>query len=396
MTIRATFARHGTTEPPRGSHVRAVAVVAVLLLAACGDDGTTASSTTRSPVDDEPSTTTAAASGDGEVLPPGCPDGLAVDASGALLVACANRILRSDADGSWRAFAGTGEAGYAGDGGPATAALLEYVAGVLVDGEGNVVIAECGGNVVRRVASDGTITTVAGVGGKGAGNGGYSGDGGPAIEAEFSCPVHAATDSSGALLIVDRDNSLVRRVDTSGVVTTFAGGGTLDTSGPDSPADGAAATDARFLPESPVHVKVDAAGNVCLADEKAHRVWKVDPSGRMTSFAGTGEPGFSGDGGPASQAQLNGPYGLALDAEDNLYIGDYENARIRRVAQDGTISTVAGNGEIGTAGDGGPATEAQLQSPYGLVIDETGTLYIVDQENALIRVVDPNGTISTR
>jgi sugar lactone lactonase YvrE len=333
---------------------------------------------------------------DGPVEPLACPDGLAVDASGTLYVAdvCTNRVLRFSPGGAWSIFAGTGEAGYSGDGGPAAAAELEYVAGVTLDDAGNVYIIECGGNVIRHVGSDGIIATVAGLGGRGAGLGGYSGDGGAATEAELACPSDGAIDSSANLYITDRENSVVRRVDQSGTITTFAGGGTMEI-GTGSPPFEGPATDARFGPESPVQVAVDVAGNVYLADEPGHRVWKVDPSGIITAFAGTGQPGFSGDGGPADQAQLNGPYGLTVDAEGNLFIGDYENSRVRRVDQNGAITTVAGNGEVGLAGDGGPATEAQLQSPYGIVADDEGNLYIADQENARIRLVDPSGVIRT-
>jgi streptogramin lyase len=155
------------------------------------------------------------------------------------------------------------------------------------------------------------------------------------------------------------------------------------------------ATKARFQPGGLAQIEVDSARNVLIADEKGHRVWKIDPSGNLAAFAGTGKPGFSGDDGPADKAQLNAPYGLAIDGKDNVFIGDYDNSRIRRVDPNGTITTVAGNGEVGTGGDGGPATKAQLQSPYGLAVDGAGNLYIADEENALIRIVDPAGTIRT-
>ena len=369
-----------------GSRLRgrvAVALVA-LLLGACGGGEGAPAGDRQTPTGDEVV--------DGAVDPLSCPEKLAVDASGALLVPdiCTNRVLRVSPAGVWSMFAGTGEAGYSGDGGPATAAELEYVAGLTVDEEGNVYIVECGGNVVRRVGPDGIITTVAGLGGKGAGKGDYSGDGGPATKAELNAPADGAIDPSGNLYIADRDNRVIRRVDRSGVITTFAGGGVA---GAGPPPEGAPATDVRF--GLPVSVVVDSAGNVYISDEPGHRVWKVDPSGTITTYAGTGKPGFSGDGGPADQARLNGPYDLAIDDEDNLFIVDYENRRIRRVDPNGVITTVAGNGEVGVAGDGGPATEAQIQSPYGLVVGGSGNLYIADQENALIRVVDPAGIIRT-
>jgi sugar lactone lactonase YvrE len=375
---------------------RPIVAVCVLLLTACAGEADPPSDAGGLP-SDRP-TVSAAPSEDAATEGLSCPDGLAVDHAGTLYAAdvCTNRVLQWSSEGGWTAFAGTGLAGFSGDGEPATDAELDYAGGVLADDEGNVYIAECGGNVVRLVTPDGIIGTVAGVGGLGAGNGGYAGDGGPATEAELACASDGALDSSGNLYIVDRDNSVVRRVDASGTITTIAGGGTLDTSGPDAPAEGRPATEAQFAAESPVHVEVDADGIVYLADEKAHRVWMIDASGTLHAFAGTGVAGFSGDGGAANEAELNGPYGLALDGAGNLYIGDYENARIRRVERDGTITTIAGNGEVGTAGDGAPATEAQLQSPYGIVVDTEGNLYIADQENAAVRIVDPEGIIDTR
>lgn len=335
----------------------------------------------------------AVAGAEGSVEPLACPDGLAVDAAGTLYVAdvCTNRVLARSSAGAWRVFAGTGDAGYSGDEGPADLARLEYVSGVTLDRMGNVYLVECGGNVIRRVGPDGTITTVAGVGGMGAGQGGYAGDGGAATEAQLACPSDAAFHPVDGLFITDRENSVVRRVDEAGAIATVAGGGSVDAAS----ASGSPATDVRFAPESPVQVVVDAAGSLYLADEPGHRVWKVDPSGIMTAFAGTGDPGFSGDGGPAHDAQLHGPYGLAIDFEGRLYVGDYENARIRRIGSDGVITTIAGSGEVGSAGDGGLATSAQLQSPYGLAVADDGTLYISDQENARIRVIDPTGVIDT-
>ena len=380
--------------PVRGPGWRgrgAVAVIALLLTACSG----TVASRGVSPTPDG-QTPAASASVDGAVEPLSCPNGLAVDASGALYVAdfCTNRVLVVSPAGAPSILAGTGQVGYSGDGGSATAAELESPSGVTVDDGGDVYVMECGGNVVRRVSPDGIITTVAGLGGRGYGNGGYSGDGGPATEAELRCPLDAAIDASGNLLIVDRANSVIRRVEPSGVISTFAGGGTVDLTTASPPSE-VPATEVRFKPGGPVQIEVDSAGNVLIADEEGHRVWKIDPSGNLAAFAGTGQPGFSGDGGPADKAQLNGPYGLAIDGEDNMFIGDYENSRIRRVDPDGTITTVAGNGEVGTGGDGGPATEAQLQSPYGLAVDGAGNLYIADEENARIRIVDSAGIIRT-
>lgn len=368
-----------------------------MLLTACSG---TAASPGVSPTPDG-QTPAASASVDSAVDRLSCPEGLAVDASGALYIAhgCTNSVLVVSPAGARSIFAGTGQAGYSGDGGPATAAELWGVTGVTVKDGGDVYVVECRGKVVRRVSPDGIITTVAGLGGRPGGfdgrpKGGYSGDGGPATEAELRCPLDAAIDSSGNLFITDQTNSVIRRVASSGVISTFAGGGTVDLATA-TPRSEVPATKARFQPGELAQIEVDSAGNVLIAEENGHRVWKIDPSGNLAAFAGTGKPGFFGDGGPADKAQLNGPYGLAIDGEDNVFIGDYENSRIRRVDPDGTITTVVGNGEAGTGGDGGPATEAQLESPVGLDVDGAGNLYIADEENALIRIVDSAGTIRT-
>jgi hypothetical protein len=370
----------------------AVAVIALFLTACSGTVASPGVSPTR-----DGQTPAASASVD----PLSCPDGLAVDASGALYIAhgCTNSVLAVSPAGARSIFAGTGQAGYSGDGGPATAAELWGVTGVTVNDGGDVYVVECGGKVVRRVSPDGIIITVAGLGGRPGGfdgrpKGGYSGDGGPATEAELRCPLDAAIDSSGNLFITDQTNSVIRRVDSSGVISTFAGGGTVNLATA-TPRSEVPATKARFQPGELAQIEVDSAGNVLIAEENGHRVWKIDPSGNLAAFAGTGQPGFSGDGGPADKAQLNGPWSLAIDGEDNVFIGDYENSRVRRVDPDGAITTVAGNGEVGTGGDGGLATEAQLESPSGLDVDGAGNLYIADEENALIRIVDSAGIIRT-
>jgi hypothetical protein len=240
--------------PVRGPGWRGTGTVAViaLLLTAC-------SGTVASPgVSSTPHGQTPAASA--SVDPLSCPEGLAVDGSGALYVAhvCTNRVLVVSPTRARSVFAGTGQAGYSGDDGSATAAELNRVTGVTVDDGGNVYVVECGGNVVRRV-SHGIITRVAGLGGRGYGKGGYSGDGGPATEAELRCPLDAAIDPSGNFFIADRANSVVRRVDRSGVISTFAGGGTVDLTTPSPPSE-VPATEARFQPESPAQIEVDSAG----------------------------------------------------------------------------------------------------------------------------------------
>ena len=191
-------------------------------------------------------------------------------------------------------------------------------------------------------------------------------------------------DAAGNLFIADSGNHRIRRVDPSRNISTFAGGG--DTLG-----DGGPAVQARL--SGPRGMALDAAGNLYIAGNG--RIRKVDSSGTITTIAGSGRWGFSGDGGPAVQAQFRAPDDVAVDEAGNLYIADEQNNRIRRVNPSGTISTFAGTGEQGFAGDGGPAVEAQLAGPRGVAVDIAGNLYIADTGNHRIRKVDASGTIST-
>ena len=232
--------------------------------------------------------------------------------------------------------AGTpGASGYSGDGGPATSAELQHAWGVAVDSAGNLYIADTFNQIIRKVnAASGTITTVAGT----PGTSGYSGDGGPATSAELSLPYGVAVDSSGNLYIADLGNSLVRKVNASGTITTVAGTpGTIGYSG-----DGGPATSAEL--QYAWGVAVDSAGNLYIADTQNCRIRKVNASGTITTVAGNGTSGYSGDGGPATSAELSYPYGVAVDSAGNLYIADTQNYRIRKVNASGTITTVAGNG----------------------------------------------------
>ena len=245
------------------------------------------------------------------------------------------------------------------------------------------------------MSPDGIITTVAGVGGRGYGKFGYSGDGGPATEAELRCPQDAAIDPSGNLFIADKLNSVIRQVDPSGVISTFAGGGTVDLATA-SPRSGYPRKRRDSNPDRRFRLKSTRRAMSSSRTNKATASGRSILPATLPCSPARESSGFSGDGGPADKAQLNGPYGLAVDGENNVFIGDSETSRIRRVDPDGTITTVAGNGEVGTGGDGGPATEAQLESPYGLAVDGAGSLYIADQDNALIRIVDSAGIIRTR
>jgi sugar lactone lactonase YvrE len=327
------------------------------------------------------------------------PVNIAVDSTGNLYIPeSGTQHVRkvSAASGIITTVAGSGSfaGGFSGDGGPATSAQLRYPAGVAVDAGGNIYIADTQNDRVRKVSTGGIITTFACNG-----EGGTSGDGGAAASA--SCyPTGVTFDSAGNLYITDQTNARVRKVTAStGIISTVAGGGpggTFSFGG-----DGGVATSANF--NQPFAAAVDSAGNVYVADQGNYRLRKVsNPGGIITTVAGNGT-GYSGDGGPATSAQLYFSSGVAVDSAGNLYIGDANNHRVRKVSPDGTITTVAGNGTAAPSvqqagpgpGDGGPATSAQLRTPIGVAVDSGGNLYIADLGNFRIRKVSPGGTIST-
>ena len=278
-------------------------------------------------------------------------------------------------------MAGIGTNGFSGDGGPATAAQLSAPRGVAIDSEGNVYIADQENNRIRKITAGGVITTVAGNG-----LAGFGGDGFPATVAMLASPSGVAVDPAGNLYIADSDNNRVRKVSVAGVITTVAGNGIPGFSG-----DGSTATKAQL--NYPTGVAVTSSGGIYIADSLNNRIRKVT-AGLIGTVAGSGIPGFSGDGGVSTQAQLNRPSGVAVDAAGNVYIGDYGNDRIRKVSVLGVISTTAGNGTQGFSGDGGPAAAAQLDSPSGVAVDAADNLYISDSGNNRIRKVSA-GMIST-
>ena len=320
------------------------------------------------------------------------PSGVAVDAAGNLLIADTNnaRIRRVDgATGIISTVAGNGAFGFIGDGGPATAASLNFPSRVALDAAGNLLIADTSNHRIRRVdGATGIITTVAGSGFANR----FSGDGGPATGASLNAPSGVALDAAGNLFLSDRNNQRIRRVDAaSGIITTVAGNGIAGFGG-----DGGPATSASL--NAPSGVALDAAGNLLIVDTNNARIRRVDAAtGIITTVAGNGGFGFSGDDGPATSASLNAPSGVALDAAGNLLIADTNNARIRRVdAASGIITTVAGNGIAGFGGDGGPATSASLDAPSGVALDAADNLLIADQSNQRIRRVDgATGMITT-
>ena len=311
------------------------------------------------------------------------PAGVAVDGSGNLYITDTNnhRIRKVDAStGIISTVAGTGASGYSGDGAAATSAQIDLPRGVALDGSGNLYIADAWNNRIRKVDTAGVITTIAGT------TLGFSGDGGTATAAQLSHPHDMAVDGAGNLYIADTQNHRIRKVDTAGVITTVAGGGS-------SLGDGGAATAAQL--SSPHDVAVDGSGNLYIADTTNNRIRKVDAStGIISTVAGTGVFGFSGDGGPATSAQISSPEGVAVDGSGNLYIADWDNHRIRKVdAATGNISTVAGT--TADVGDGGLAASAHLRSPIGVAVDGSGNLYIADWDNHRVRKVDTAGVITT-
>ncbi|MEJ2430700.1 MAG: NHL repeat-containing protein, partial [Deltaproteobacteria bacterium] len=277
---------------------------------------------------------------------------------------------------------GSGIWGYGGDGGPATEASMKYPSDVTVDASGNVYFADGYNWRVRKIDTNGIITTVAG--------GGSWGEDIPATEAAMS-PTDVACDGSGNLYISDgySKSSRIWKVDEHGILRRVAGLGPQGYSG-----DGGPARDA--LLHGPNGVAVDAEGNIYFGDSGNDRIRKVDTSGIITTVAGTGIAGFSGDGGPAIQARINDPRDVEVDAEGNLYIADNANNRIRKVDTSGIITTVAGGGSpADLLGDGGPATEAALRGPHGVAVDRSGNLYIADDFKGRIRKVDTRGIITT-
>jgi sugar lactone lactonase YvrE len=280
--------------------------------------------------------------------------------------------------------AGDGTAGFAGDSGAATAAELDYPSGIAFDGSGNLYIADQVNHRVRMVSTSGTITTIAGNGTLG-----YSGDKGPATSAELKYPCGVAVDSSGNIYIADTGNNVIRKV-SSGTITTFAGDNTAGYSG-----DAAAATSAEL--DGPVGLAVDSAGNVYIADTTNNVIRKVTTDGNINTIVGNSYADFYGDGIPALSSSINHPLGIALDAAGDIFIADQLNQRIRRVdATTKIITTVAGDGEVGYSGDGGPAVDARLQDPSWVAVDSSGNLFIADLLNNVVRRVSAaDGTIAT-
>ena len=282
-------------------------------------------------------------------------------------------------------FAGNGTVGYQGDNGPATAAQIDKVVGLAADAAGNIYLADQTNHVVRKVDTSGIITTFAG-----AGAAGFSGDSGLATHAKLNGPQGICTAPSGVVYVTDTGNHRVRAVSTNGNITTVAGNGSTVSNG-----DSGLATSAGL--NLPVRCAVDASGNLYIVDQGASVIRKVTiATGVITTFAGVNNsPGFNGDQGPAVAAQMNNPVAAILDESGNLFVSDQGNQRIRKIDTNGIISTVAGNGVAAFAGDLGDAKSASLNSPGEIAVDPLDNLFITDTSNQVIREVTAAGAILT-
>jgi sugar lactone lactonase YvrE len=311
---------------------------------------------------------------------------VAVDNSGNFFISdyfTNHRIRKVNAAGIINLYAGTGASGFSGDGGPATAANFSYPSGLIVEPTGILDIFDSKNNRIRQVSTSGIVTTIAG-------NSGYMGDGGNAILAQLQNPVDVCKDAAGNIYIADTGNHTVRKVNTSGIITTLAGTGQPGFSGSSGPATSA-------LLNKPTGVACDQWGNVYIADMGNNIVSVVTSSGIINTFAGTGIADSTGDGGAALAATLNAPFGLAVDTSGNLYISDQGNNKIRMVNRvTGLITTYAGTGVAGYSGNGGPATAAELNSPAYIAFDAANNLYLADYNNNVIRMVNGStGIMST-
>ncbi len=342
------------------------------------------------------------------------------------------RVRKISTDGIIATIAGNGGFGYSGDGGPAASATFGYVSGLATDSAGNVYVAD--GSRIRKISQAGIITTIAGDASPSGGD--AFDDGGPAKAAVLGGPTGVAVDTAGALYISETFNNRLRKVSSDGVISTVAVAGgfyapsglAIDPAGnlyiaesnagrisrispdrvrtivagsvqavqPDNSGDGGPAVAAKLW--WPKDVALDSSGNLYIADTGNNRIRMVSPAGIITTIAGAGAPGYggagySGDGGPAVRAGLYFPSGIAVDRAGNLFIADTNNFRVRKISPSGTITTVAGNGVRGSSGDGGNAVNAQLSSPTGLKLDSAGNLYIAD--GASVRLVSTLGIITT-
>lgn len=323
------------------------------------------------------------------------PNGLVVSGSGEIYFADANMIREASLDGRVHTVAGSGSPGFDGDGGPAIQATLNIASGMTpelvgfaIDSRGDLFFSDTGNNRVREITPDKTIRTVAGSGATGPLLGSPPpsdlGDGRPGIGAKLSQPHGLALDSNGDLFIADTGDNRVRMLDaTTGIISTVAGDGSLGSGGDGGPASQAQLT-------APEGLALDAQGNLFVADSGSERIREVT-NGVIKTLAGNGSMGFSGDIGPATQASLSLPLGVAVDSRGNLYVADSGNNRVRKIDLSGQITTVAGNGRAGFSGDSTPATSAMLNQPAAVGVGSAADLYVADWGNNRIRIVQLDG-----
>jgi sugar lactone lactonase YvrE len=291
--------------------------------------------------------------------------------------------------GNIETYAGQGpnNFGYEGDNGPARSSKLGFVTGIVVDSDDNVYYTDGAANVVRKISASNTvITTIAGTfAGFNSPAALYGGDGGPATAAHLNVPLAAAIDVLGNVLVADAGNNAIRQISAAtSVISTVAGGG--NTQG--YLGDGGPASQSTLW--NPYSVAVDADGNIYIADSQNNAVRKITiATGKISTVAGLGpnHGGYTGDAGTASLAKLNGPHGIAVDADEIIYIADTKNNVIRKIA-DGIITTIAGTGATGYTGDNGPAVLATFSSLKGLAVDGEGNIYIADSGNNVVRMIN--------
>lgn len=305
------------------------------------------------------------------------PGGIALDIAGNLYIADGgnNRVRKVTPAGVISTIAGKGTAGFSGDGSAATAAELKRPTHVAVDASGNVYITDADNARIRKVSASGTISTYAGNGSLG-----FAGDGGPATDGKLYQPAAITLDAAGNLYIADGFNQRIRKVTAAGVLGTVAGKGTYGFSG-----DGGAALLAEF--NGTQGVAIDATGNIFVGDKTNNRIRKVNTSGTISTYAGKDTAGYSGDGGAATVAKLKTPTSVRTGKSGEIYFVDFGNNLIRKVDAAGIISTIAGTGAVGTTGDDGPATAATFTWPTDIALDTAGNLYIADQGNHRIRKI---------
>ncbi|MBL7911634.1 MAG: T9SS type A sorting domain-containing protein [Bacteroidia bacterium] len=284
-------------------------------------------------------------------------------------------IRKVNSQGVISTIVGTGTVGFSGDGGPAINANINSPSQIVMDKFGNLYFGDSYNNRVRKITPSGIISTIAGTGAAG-----FSGDGGPAINAQLNGPIGIVLDSKGAIYITDNYNQRIRKIDTLGIITTIAGTGTLGFSG-----DGGPAINAQI--NYPGRPAIDKDDNFYFVDSQNFRVRKISTTGVITTIAGNGLNNFSGDGGPASSAGLNGPAAVDVDSLGNFFIGEYFGHRIRKVNASGIITTIAGTGTYGYSGDGGPAINANLKGVEGISLDKKGNLFLCDPQNERVRII---------